>query len=142
MWCRWEAQTRSRDSWSRCSERNAERGSRNAELAGVVPRSAFVLPRWGWGLKPDLTGKTALVTGGSRGIGKDIATALAGAGAKVAVCGRDRAKAQAAAAAHGNGAKGYACDAAPAGGCERRPAAVREGGGALDGLRDKRRGTP
>lgn len=36
----------------------------------------------------DLTGKTALVTGSSRGIGKALATALAQAGAKVAVHGR------------------------------------------------------
>lgn len=36
-------------------------------------------------MKIDLTGKRALVTGGSRGIGAGIATALAGAGAKVAL---------------------------------------------------------
>ncbi len=36
----------------------------------------------------DFSGKTALVTGGSRGLGLDIATALARRGAKVAVCGR------------------------------------------------------
>jgi meso-butanediol dehydrogenase / (S,S)-butanediol dehydrogenase / diacetyl reductase len=36
----------------------------------------------------NLEGKTALVTGGGRGIGRGIALALASAGAAVAVCGR------------------------------------------------------
>ena len=36
-----------------------------------------------------LAGKTALVTGGSRGIGKAIARALYHAGARVLICGRD-----------------------------------------------------
>jgi gluconate 5-dehydrogenase len=36
----------------------------------------------------DLTGKTAIVTGGSRGIGKEMATGLAEAGANLMLCAR------------------------------------------------------
>jgi NAD(P)-dependent dehydrogenase (short-subunit alcohol dehydrogenase family) len=43
----------------------------------------------------DLTGKTALVTGATSGIGKATALALAAAGATVAVSGRDKDKGQA-----------------------------------------------
>lgn len=46
----------------------------------------------------DLTGKTAVVTGSSEGIGYAIAHGLAAAGATVIVNGRDRAKAETAAA--------------------------------------------
>ncbi len=38
----------------------------------------------------DLSGKTALITGGSRGLGKDMARALAEAGAKVIINGQNR----------------------------------------------------
>ena len=60
----------------------------------------------------DLTGKTAFVTGSTRGIGFAIAQALHKAGAKVAIVGRDRAKAEAVASQLGQGAAGFACDVA------------------------------
>jgi len=40
----------------------------------------------------ELTGKTALVTGGSQGIGRAIAFGLGAEGARVAICARDKAR--------------------------------------------------
>ena len=46
----------------------------------------------------DLTGRTALVTGGSRGLGLQIAEALGEAGAKLMLCSRKAADLEAAVA--------------------------------------------
>ncbi len=58
----------------------------------------------------DLSGKTALVTGSTRGIGRTIAGALADSGARVAIVGRDKSKAEAVAEEIGRGAMGFGCD--------------------------------
>jgi 3-oxoacyl-[acyl-carrier protein] reductase len=58
----------------------------------------------------DLTGKNALVTGSTRGIGLAIARTLRDAGARVAIVGRDQGRAEAVAETLGGGAQGFACD--------------------------------
>jgi 3-oxoacyl-[acyl-carrier protein] reductase len=58
---------------------------------------------------PDLSGRVALVTGGTRGIGLATARALAEAGATVVLTGRDEARAKEAASAAG-AAAGLALD--------------------------------
>ena len=57
----------------------------------------------------DLSSRTALVTGSTRGIGRAIAQTLSDAGANVAVVGRDAAKAEVVATTLKSG-KGFACE--------------------------------
>jgi 3-oxoacyl-[acyl-carrier protein] reductase len=80
----------------------------------------------------DLTGKTAIVTGSTRGIGRAIAQALVQAGAKVAVCGREQAKAEAVARELGGETMGVALDVGSAESIEAAVAAVTKAWGGVD----------
>lgn len=84
----------------------------------------------------DLTGRVALVTGSTRGIGRAIATTLASAGARVAVTGREQGKAEAAAAeiaaAMGADVRGYAADVADVGQASALVERVEQEFGQLD----------
>ncbi|CAN5166207.1 SDR family oxidoreductase [soil metagenome] len=82
-------------------------------------------------MKIDLTGKTALVTGSTAGIGHAIAKGLAATGAEVVVNGRTQAKVDAAVAAIGKAVagaklKGVAADVSTAAGCAALVAALPE----------------
>jgi 3-oxoacyl-[acyl-carrier protein] reductase len=80
----------------------------------------------------DLTGKTAFVTGSTRGIGLAIAQTLHQAGAKVAIVGRERGKAEAVATQVGKGAAGFACDVANGSQVEAAIAAAEQALGPID----------
>jgi 3-oxoacyl-[acyl-carrier protein] reductase len=79
-----------------------------------------------------LTGRTVLVTGGTKGIGKGIAGVFARAGANVAIAGRDRERGEA--AAQELGARYLIADVAKAADCERMVAETVSEFGGLDVL--------
>ena len=83
-------------------------------------------------MKIDLTGKTAFVTGSTRGIGLAIARAFHGAGAKVAIVGRDAERARSVAGELGDRAAGVACDVAVAEQVEAALAAAESALGPVD----------
>ena len=83
-------------------------------------------------MKIDLTGRSAVVTGATRGIGRAIAQSLASAGARVAVVGRSAETAQAAALELGNGAQGFAADVGTVDSAAGMIAAVEAAFGAVD----------
>ena len=80
----------------------------------------------------DLGGRTAFVTGSTRGIGLAVARALHKAGAKVAIVGRDESRARIVALELGEGTVGVACDVADAGQVEAAIAAAEKALGPID----------
>jgi 3-oxoacyl-[acyl-carrier protein] reductase len=79
-----------------------------------------------------LAGKTAFVTGSTRGIGLAIARTLHAAGARVAVVGRALERARAVAAELGEGAAGVGCDVTSAGEVQAAVAAAERALGPID----------
>jgi 3-oxoacyl-[acyl-carrier protein] reductase len=81
-----------------------------------------------------ISGRSVIVTGGSKGIGKGLARVFAQQGAKVMVVARTLADAEATAAELGNGASGFSADVADWGQSQAMAAAAVERHGGLDFL--------
>ena len=57
----------------------------------------------------DMTGQTAIITGGSKGLGKAMASGLASAGARIAVVSRNQSEAEDYGIADGYNPKVHGC---------------------------------
>ena len=86
----------------------------------------------------DMTGQTAIITGGSKGLGKAMASGLASAGARIAVVSRNQSEAEEAASEitsiHGTEAIGIQADVTQTSEIESMVATVTEKFGRIDGL--------
>lgn len=81
-----------------------------------------------------ITGRSVVVTGGSKGIGKGIATVFARAGAKVLIAGRDEAALARAAAEIGHGSSYVVADVSSRSECEEMAAVAMDRHGGVDVL--------
>lgn len=89
-----------------------------------------------WTENVDLSGKVALVTGGTEGIGRSVALTLAGAGAQVVITSRSGERAEEAASElsdeSGGMVVGHGCDARSFDACQALAEAIGERFGRLD----------
>lgn len=79
-----------------------------------------------------IAGKSVIVTGASKGIGRGIARVFANQGARVLVVARDGAAADKVAAEIGNGAKGFSADVADWDGAQAMAKAAADAFGGID----------